>query len=111
MQRAFSDERNRNMSLEDRSKVQDSRLSALEREVIELRAVNTRLHDSEVAASRELTHLKERNNTLFVENEQMRKQIRAQDDAIIGAQHLKEHTDRMIVDYEKLKGDLNFKLS
>ena len=28
----------------------------------------------------------------------------------MGAQHLKEHTDHMIVDYEKLKEDLNYQL-
>ena len=38
----------------------------------------------------------------------MRKQLRAQEDAIVGAQHLKEQTDRMMVDYEKMREELNF---
>ena len=73
IQRAFSDERQRNMSLEDRTQVLDSRLVALEREINELRAVNVRLSDSDAAANREVTHLRERNEVLLNENEHMRK--------------------------------------
>ena len=40
----------------------------------------------------------------------MRKQIRAQEEAIIGAQHLKEQTDHMICDYEKMRGDYNHQM-
>ena len=51
----------------------------------------------------ELDQLRARHNNLTDEAERMRQQIRAQDEAIVGAQILKEQTDRMIVDYEKIK--------
>ena len=35
-------------------------------------------------------------------------QIRVQEDAILQAQGLKDHTDKMIIDYEKVKTDLTY---
>ena len=42
------------------------------------------------------------------ESEHMKHQIRSQEEALDGAYLLKEQTDRMIVDYEKMKADLAF---
>lgn len=108
LQRAFSEEKHRNLNLVDRTRTQETRLEQLEREVGDLRAHNMRLRDSEGAATRELESMRERNSALLSEAEQMRRQIRAQEDAIVGAHHLKEQTDRMMIDYEKIKEELSF---
>ena len=73
IQRAFSEEKHRNIDLADQQRCQQNRISDLEREVIDLRAVNVRLHDSEVAANRELELLRERNGLMLSEAESMRK--------------------------------------
>ena len=73
-----------------------------------IKAENVRLFDSEAIARRELETLHERNATLMHDQESMRKQMRAQEEAILGAQQLKVQTDHMIVDYEKIKHDLNY---
>jgi len=52
---------------------------------MELKAENVRLHDSDTAANRELESLRERNTILMNDQESMRKQMRAQEEAIIGA--------------------------
>ena len=106
--RAFSEEKHKNLDYHQQTKFQDSRMVQLEREVIELKAENVRLHDSDIAANREVESLRERNTILMNDQESMRKQMRAQEEAIIGAQQLKVQTDHMIVDYERLKQDLNF---
>ena len=77
---------------------------------MELKANNVRLQDNEIAANKELEQLRDRNALLTSEAEAMRKQIRAQEEAIIGAQHLKEQTDHMICDYEKMRGDYNHQM-
>ena len=43
---------------------------------------------------------------MVAEMDKMRNQIRVQEEAILQAQGLKEHTDRLIVDYENVKLDL-----
>lgn len=62
-----------------------------------------RVNDAEIVANRELDQLKDRNNMLINEAESMRNQIRVQEDAIIGAQHLKERTDCMLTEFDQLK--------
>lgn len=52
---------------------------------MELKAENVRLHDSDIAANREVESLRERNTILMNDQESMRKQMRAQEEAIIGA--------------------------
>ena len=42
------------------------------------------------------------------ESDHMRHQIRSQEEALDGAYLLKEQTDRMMEDYEKLKTELAF---
>ena len=44
------------------------------------------------------------------DNENMRRQLRAQEEAIMQAQSLKEQTDHMIQDYERTKGELTFQI-
>ena len=73
LQRAFSEEKNRNLNLMDRTRNQESRLEQLEREVNELRSHNMRLRDSEGVATRELESMRERNSALLSEAEQMRR--------------------------------------
>ena len=73
IQRAFSEEKTKNFSLADRTKFQESKLAQLEREVIDLRAVNVRLHDSEAATTREVEQLRDRNALLTSEGDHMRK--------------------------------------
>ena len=46
LQRAFSEEKHRNLNLVDRTRTQETRLEQLEREVGDLRAHNMRLRDS-----------------------------------------------------------------
>ena len=58
LQRAFSEEKNRNLNLMDRTRNQESRLEQLEREVNELRSHNMRLRDSEGVATRELESMR-----------------------------------------------------
>lgn len=64
IERAFSDEKRRNMDMAEIQKVSDERLRALEAEVLELRSSNVRLRDAEIASGRELQQLRERNATL-----------------------------------------------
>ena len=64
IERAFSDEKRRNMDMAEIQKVSDERLRALEAEVVELRSSNVRLRDAEIASGRELQQLRERNATL-----------------------------------------------
>ena len=44
---------------------------------------------------------------LSIDNENQMRQIRAQEDAIIQAQNLKDKTDMMLRDYEKTRSELN----
>ena len=56
-----------------------------ERELIDLKAANVRMHDAEVVMSRELEQLRERNAALLNEADAMRRQLKAQEEAILGA--------------------------
>ena len=85
IQRAFSDEKLRNMELIDRQKGKDMHISQLENQIVELKSDNVRLNDAEIVACRELDSLKDRNKILLSEAESMRGQIRVQEDAIMGA--------------------------
>ena len=49
--------------------------------------------------------MKEEVTRLKCESETMRRQMRAQDEAIQGAHHLKKQVDEMILEYEQLKRD------
>ena len=73
-----------------------------------LKCSNMRLIESERIVVGEMAQIKDRNAALMSENESMRARITAQEDAIAVAQHLKEQTDRMIVDYEQVKSDLGY---
>ena len=73
-----------------------------------LKVANMRLIESERIVMDEMAQVKDRNVVLMSENETMRGRISAQEDAIAIAQHLKEQTDRMIVDYEQVKSDLGY---
>ena len=73
-----------------------------------LKSANKRLIESETIVMGEMAQVKERNVALMSENESLRARVSAQEDAIAVAQHLKEQTDRMIVDYEQVKNDLGY---
>lgn len=62
IQRAYSDEKMRNIELHDRNKAQSLQITALEAQIAELRSDNVRANDSEIVANRELDQLRERNN-------------------------------------------------
>ena len=53
--------------------------------MIDLRAVNVRLADSEAQIQKELEVMRDRNVQLMSDNENMRRQLRAQEDAILQA--------------------------
>ena len=54
IERAFSDEKRKNMEMTEIQRVSDDRLRAMEAELIELRSSNVRLRDAEIATGREL---------------------------------------------------------
>ena len=74
-----------------------------------LKSANKRLIESEGIVMGEMAQVKERNVALMSENESLRARVSAQEDAIAVAQHLKEQTDRMIVDYEQVRNDLGYR--
>lgn len=74
-----------------------------------LKSANMRLIESERIVMGEMAQVKERNVALMSENESLRARVSAQEDAIAVAHHLKEQTDRMIVDYEQVKNDLGYR--
>lgn len=78
----------------------------LKQEIITLKAANVQISDTEHKATLENEDLKRANHQMAAEMDRMRNQIRVQEDAILQAQGLKEHTDRLIVDYEQVKQDL-----
>ena len=94
----------------DRQKAQDMHIASLEAQIIDLKSDNVRVSDHEIVATRELEQLRDRNNQLLRDAESMRNQIRVQEEAIIGAQHLREKTDQMMSEYDKLKEDMTFQL-
>ena len=106
--RAFSEEKIRCYELMDQQRCADERIKELEIDVTNLKVANMRLIESERIVMGEMAQVKDRNAALMSENESMRGRISAQEDAIAVAQHLKEQTDRMIVDYEQVKNDLGY---
>ena len=64
--------------------------------------------DGERYSIRQIEELRAKNMELVQDNENQRRQIRAQDDAIVQAQALKEKTDIMLSDYEKIRQDLAY---
>ena len=54
IERAFSDEKRKNMDMAEIQRVSDERLRAMEAELIELRSANVRLRDVEIASGREI---------------------------------------------------------
>ena len=61
-----------------------------------------------MAQSKELLSLRERNAQLVTEVENLRHQVRTQDEAILGAHELQGKTDRMLVDFDKCREELEF---
>ena len=54
IERAFSDEKRKNMDMAEIQRVSDARLMAMEAELTELRSTNVRLRDAEIANGHEL---------------------------------------------------------
>ena len=81
----YSTEKNKAAFLETKNGEAQYRIMHQERELIDLRATNVRLSDSEAQVNKELENFRERNITLMSENENMRRQMRAQEDAILQA--------------------------
>ena len=107
-EQAFSSEKMKSMHLENKNDEAQFKIVQKEREIIDLRAANVRLSDSETHMAKELELVRNRNIQLMSESENMRRQLRAQEEAIMQAQSLKEQTDHMIQDYERTKGELTF---
>ena len=70
---AYSTEKNKANFLESKNDEAQYRMMAQERELIDLRAVNVRLMDSEAQINQELEKFRERNITLMSENEIQRR--------------------------------------
>lgn len=83
--RAFSEEQERNLRLSDQHKCLDQRVLSMEHQIIDLKSELVKSQDNERVTRKEVEMLRERNDALQRENEHMRQQIRAQDDAIVGA--------------------------
>ena len=107
-EQAFSSEKMKSRHLENKNDEAQFKIVQKEREIIDLRAANVRLSDSETHMAKELELVRNRNIQLMSESENMRRQLRAQEEAIMQAQSLKEQTDHMIQDYERTKGELTF---
>ena len=107
-QRAYSQEREHNLRLEQDHEQKNKILMDLEQENMQLKASHVRLVDGEKQAQRDNEELRMRNIQYQNEIEMLTSQIRVQEDAILQAQGLKDHTDKMIIDYEKVKTDLTY---
>jgi len=67
---------------------------------------NERLVEAERYSIKQIDELKARNEELIHDNENHVRQLRAQEEALIQAQILKDKTDLMVRDFEKMKGEL-----
>ena len=70
---AYSTEKNKAAFLETKNDEAQYKLMLQERELIDLRAANVRLMDSESSIQQELEKFRERNITLMSENETQRR--------------------------------------
>ena len=108
LQRALSEEAERNKGLVDQKRSQEERIMHYEKDISDLKTYNARLQSSETVLKHELELLQGRNATIQAENDQMQQKLRAQEDAIASAHLLQTQTDHMLKDYDNLKQEFNF---